>query len=129
MVIKFGNDLEAVLEDEQSAARLILALKNKPNASGSTLPTVPVDKPRIFIPPSPLQDALRSVLTSGPQTTRQLITAMEKNGYEFTAQDKIIAINSALSILEERGEARVHGIIAGTNQKLWTRGEALKSQP
>jgi hypothetical protein len=126
VIIRFGEDTEVVLEDEQSAAKLLLAMKASTQPSVERVPLRP--RPTIAVssaaiaPPSPVQDAVKKVLTTGPQTTRQLIEKMEAAGFVFGAKDKIIAINSALATLEERGEARVHATVAGTNQKLWVRG-------
>ena len=78
------------------------------------------------MPLSPVQDAIKRVLTATPQTTRQMIEKMEANGYKFTAKDKIIAMNNTLTILEKRGEAKVDSIIEGTTQKLWVKGGSTK---
>jgi|SRR5947209_1231045 len=125
IVIKYGTEIEAILEDEQSAAKLMLALKGTVRTATpprvTSTPALP-SKHKPPTPPSPLQDAVRRVLISEPQTTRQLIEGMEKHGYRFTAKDKTIAVNSALTLMEGKGQAKVHGMVAGTNQKLWVKG-------
>jgi hypothetical protein len=131
VTLKFG-DVEATLEDEQSAARLILELRSSERRNGQHLAPAAIAtsrpaRPKPPTPPSPVQDATKAALSDEPQTTSQLIAAMEKAGYVFTAKDKNVAINGALVLLKDRGEAR-HAGRDQHGQRLWVRGrEATKN--
>jgi hypothetical protein len=126
VTIKRGN-IEVTLDSVDEAAKLILALEHKAQRSSNTTSQAhhapaTAARPNPPRPPSPLQDAVRKALSNGPQTSRQLIEAMEGAGYKFTAQDKVVAVNGALLGLEKRGEARFTGTGADGIQKLWVKG-------
>ena len=130
VTIKHGNT-EVTLEnvDLQEATKLILALEGSADhRNGHFASQAPhnvggrVTRRQPPRPESPLQDAVKKVLTTGPQTSRQIIEAMERSGYKFTARDKVVAVNGALGGLEKRGEAKHTGTGADGIQKLWVKG-------